>query len=195
MNCDKYDSDPDFVAAIRNGGREYNEAVECLYKRYRHKALESLERTVRHNSRHRNEIADLSQDAFIIMTQKITDGGYNDGSLLHFWIGIAKGLLRNKVKKDSKLDLVENTLEFDSIEGDSPESLMISAQQAEMLDRLLDRIGDRCKQVMILWANGYSMREIKEILVMSSEAMARKTKFKCKQKLLDLLEDTAIEIL
>ena len=194
MSCNRFHTDEDYVQALRAGGRDFDIAADCLYRAYRDRALNQLQRYVGYTSRQRDEIADLLQDAFIIMTQKICDGGYNDGSLLHFWIGIAKGLLRNKVKKDSKLDLVDDNLKFDSAGGESPESILIDAQTSEVIHDLLDKIGSRCKQVMLLWARGYSMREIRDELDFSSEAMARKTKFKCKKKLLEVLENSTIEI-
>ena len=56
---------------------------------------------------------------------------------------------------------------------------------------LLGQLGQRCKDVMLLWSRGYSMKEIRDELEFSSEAMARKTKFKCKKKLMGLLEKPA----
>lgn len=152
-----------------------------------------MQRYVGYRSRQREDVRDLMQDAFIILEEKVRVGGYNDGSLLHFWIGIAKGLLRNKIKKDSKTSLVDDTLQFDKADGESPESLLVDQQTAETLDALLDKLGPRCKEVLTLWARSYSMREIQEIVGFSSEAMARKTKFKCKQKLIDLLNSTHVE--
>ena len=194
MSCTRFKTDNDYATALRAGGRDFDTAADCLYRTYRDKALSQLQRYVGYKSRQWEEIPDLLQDAFIILTEKVCSGGYNDGSLLHFWIGIAKGLLRNKVKKDSKLDLVDDTLKFDSAGGKSPESILIDAQTSEMIHAVLDRIGSRCKQVMLLWARGYSMREIKEELDFSSEAMARKTKFKCKKKLLEVLDTTSFDL-
>jgi RNA polymerase sigma factor (sigma-70 family) len=193
MNSTEYKTDEEYVNAMRSGGRNRDHATECLYRRDKKLAVSALQRYVGYKSGQHDEVRDLLQDAFIIMVEKICNGGYNDGSLLHFWIGIAKGYLRNKVKRDARMNLVDDPLQFDGKDIESPESLMISQQQREILDGMLDSIGERCKKVLMMWARGYSMREITTELDFSSEAMARKTKFKCKQKLAAILKNVHID--
>lgn len=193
MNRSHYETDEEFVLAIRAGGHRNAHAVDILYRTHMNTVVQQVQRYVGYKSRQLGDVRDLAQDAFIIMEEKIRLGGYNDGSLLHFWIGIAKGLLRNKMKKDAKTNLVDDTLQFDKVDGESPESLLVDQQRAEMLDALLDELGTRCKEVLKLWSRSYSMREITEIVGFSSEAMARKTKFKCKKKLIDLLDSRDID--
>ena len=193
MNCTEYGTDEEYVIALRSGGRIRDTATECLYRRDIKKAVLALQRFVGYRSGQHDEVRDLVQDAFIVMIEKICDGGYNDGSLLHFWIGIAKGYLRNKVKRDARMNLVDDPLQFDGKDSESPESEMISEQQREILDAKLDEIGERCKKVLMMWARSYSMKEITAELDFSSEAMARKTKFKCKQKLVAVMKDVHFE--
>ncbi|RLD19471.1 MAG: hypothetical protein DRI69_08355 [Bacteroidetes bacterium] len=193
MNCTEYKTDEDFVIALRSGGRNRDRAADCLYRRYSEQTVSSVQRFVGYNSGQHDEVRDLAQDAFLIMIRKICEGGYNDGSLIHFWIGIAKGRLRNKVKRDAKTNLVDDPLLFDGADDESPETRMISKQQLEILDGKLDEIGMRCKQVLMMWARDYSMKEIAVELEFSSEAMARKTKYKCKQKLVAVMKDIHFE--
>lgn len=193
MNCTEYKTDEEYVIALRSGGRIRDTATECLYRRDSRKAVLALQRYVGYNSGQHDEVRDLVQDAFIVMIEKICGGGYNDGSLLHFWIGIAKGYLRNKVKRDARMNLVDDPLQFDGKDIDSPETTMISQQQREILDSKLDEIGERCKKVLMMWARNYSMKEIASELDFSSEAMARKTKFKCKEKLVAVMMDVHFE--
>ncbi len=193
MNCTEFKTDEEYVIALRSGGRNRDRATDCLYRRDRRQVVIGLQRFVGYNSGQHDEVKDLAQDAFIVMVEKICDGGYNDGSLLHFWIGIAKGYLRNKVKRDARMNLVDDPLQFDGMDIESPESLMISLQQREILDKMLDAIGERCKRVLMMWARDYSMREITLELDFSSEAMARKTKFKCKHKLVAKMKDVHFE--
>ncbi|MDX1478057.1 MAG: sigma-70 family RNA polymerase sigma factor [Saprospiraceae bacterium] len=194
MGCDQYATDPDFVNGILQGGNSRERAVECLYRKYRRRVLVSVQTYVGYKSGQHTEIQDLVQDAFLVMVEKICFGGYNDGALVHFWIGITKGLLRNKMKRDARMDLVEDPIAFDQHDAASPEFLMISDQRRQLLESLLSRLGERCKDVLILWANGYSMREIADKLGLSSEAMARKTKYKCKSQLLEMVKGVEIDI-
>lgn len=193
MNCTEYKSDEEIVIALRSGGRDRDRAADCLYRRDKDQAVLALQRFVGYNSGQHDEVRDLAQDAFLIMVEKICDGGYNDGSLVHFWIGIAKGHLRNKVRRDAKMSLVDDPMQFDNMDTESPESLMISQQQLEILDGKLDVIGERCKQVLMMWARNYSMKEIASELDFSSEGMARKTKYKCKQRLAAVMKEIHFE--
>lgn len=194
MGCSRYTSDVDYVDAIKGGGSGLDLATECLYRAYRDRVLMHVQNYVGYRSGQREDIGDLVQDAYLIMIEKIRFGGYKDGSLLHFWIGITKGLLRNKVKRDARMDLVDDTLKLDQKDLDSPEYQLISEERSSMLDQLLSRLGERCKRVLVLWASGYSMREIAEKLGLSSEAMARKTKYKCKGQLLALVDSVDIDL-
>ena len=194
MVCEQYTEDGDYVAALRSGGSRREHATDCLYRAYRDNVVSRLQRYVGYLSGQHDEMRDLVQDAFIIMIDKISGSGYNDGSLIHFWLGIAKGLLRNKMKRDTRMDLVDDSLKFDGVGVDSPESELIIKERNQMLDVLLDQLGQRCKTVLLLWANGYSMREITEKMDFSSETMARKTKFKCKEKLVQLVADSQLKI-
>jgi len=193
MNIAEYNTDSEYVAALRTGGLSRDRATDSLYRRDSKKAVSTLQRYVGYNSSQHDEVRDLAQDAFVVMVEKICGKGYNDGSLLHFWIGIAKGLLRNKVKRDARMNLTDDPMQFDGKDVESPESIMISQQQREFLDSKLDLIGEKCKRVLMMWARGYSMREITLELDFSSETMTRKTKFKCKQKLVVLFENVHFE--
>lgn len=188
MNCKKFDNDGDYVRAIKCGGAELHVASECLYRAYRESVLTHVRNYVGYKSGQHEDVKDLLHDAFLVMVEKIRFGGYKDGVLLHFWIGITKGLLRNKMKRDAKMDLVDDTLQLDQQDMDSPEYQLISQEKHALLDQLLERLGERCKRVLRLWASGYSMREIADKLEFSSEAMARKTKYKCKNRLLDIVD-------
>ena len=92
------------------------------------------------------------------------------------------------------MDLVDDSLQLDQSDLDSPENQLISEERRTMLNQLLSRLGERCKRVLILWASGYSMREIAEKLELSSEAMARKTKYKCKSQLMEMVEGVDIDL-
>jgi RNA polymerase sigma factor (sigma-70 family) len=194
MDCTKYQTDADFADAIRRGGRDCESATECLYRRYHAQALRMSGKMVSYTSGQQDEIADLLHDAFIVMIEKIRNGGYNDGALLHFWIGITKGLLRNKMKRDARMDLVEDNTQLDDEDTESPEEVLLTGEKKEAVDALLSRLGEKCKRVLLLWAGGYSMHEIADKLQLSSDAMARKTKYKCKNQLMKMLDGMTIDI-
>ena len=77
---------------------------------------------------------------------------------------------------------------MDQVEHTNPETQLLSDEQKEILDELLSRLGERCKNVLKLWLNGYSMKEIASKLELTSDTMARKIKYKCKNDLMNMLD-------
>jgi len=189
MSCSAYSTDQDYVRDIRTGGKVADQAADCLYRAYRTDVLGMVKSFLRYRSGIEDDALDTVQDAFLIMLEKIQEGGYKEGSLLHFWTGIARGLLRNKLKRDARMDLTDDNRQFDTMDTDSPEHLLIWHEQRDLLNQVLDRLGGRCKQVLLMWAGGYSMEEIASTLDLSSEAMARKTKYRCKNQLMAFIEE------
>jgi RNA polymerase sigma factor (sigma-70 family) len=194
MSCSAYTTDESYVTDIRKGGASMEHATDCLYRAYRENVLRMVKSFLRFRSGMAEDAQDVIQDAFLIMIEKIRDGGYNEGSLVHFWTGITKGLLRNKFKRDARTDLTDDNREFDSMDTESPEQLMIWHEQRETLDEVLNRLGARCKKVLLMWAGGYSMEEIAVAMDLSSEAMARKTKYRCKNQLMEFIDELKLKL-
>ena len=57
-----------------------------------------------------------------------------------------------------------------------------------LLHSLLETLGKNCKEVLLLWGNGYKMRDIADIIGYKSEEMAKKKKYQCFKTLLIYLE-------
>lgn len=195
MSCNRYASDEDYVEDIRKGGSTGQQASDCLYRTYHARVLDYMQRYVGPWSGQQEDVRDLLQDAYLLMIKKIRFGGYNHGSLVHFWTGIAKGMLKNKVRRDARTDLKEDNSAFDVVDFSTPEEWVMNKEQERILMGLLESLGERCRDVLMLWAAGYSMREIVEKTGISSEAMARKTKFRCKNKLVALIKERNIDYL
>lgn len=190
----EYPSDESYVRDIRLGGASLERATDALYRKYREGALLKVRSFLRFRAGIEDDAVDVLQDAFLVMIEKIREGGYNEGSLLHFWIGIARGLLRNKLKRDARTALIEDDNKYDRPDFETPEYLLLNDERRAVLDHVLNKLGERCKKVLLMWAGGYSMEEIAQILELSSEAMARKTKYKCKNQLMELMDGTNFDI-
>ena len=175
--------DESIVVAIRKGGPANESARGKLYRRYRDKVIDQIRYSLHKWGGNQEDTYDLLHDAFMVMIKKITDGGYKQGSLLHFWTGIAKGLLSNKLRRDWKLDLTDDELSLDGIDPHSPEMIYLDEERKGHIHQLLSTLGSRCHKVLMLWMNNYSMQEIADALSLSSDAMARKIKHQCMKKL------------
>lgn len=108
---------------------------------------------------------------------------------LHSYIcGIAKFVWMNKSKKENKIRTEDIDDQYDISSDTTPESLLLDQSKIENLNELLEKLGKNCKEVLMYWANGYSMKEIADLMGYKSDNMAKKKKYKCFKELLDFLE-------
>lgn len=72
---------------------------------------------------------------------------------------------------------------------EEPEKLLIDLEQKSILQDLLGKLGEKCREVLLLWGNGFSMKEIAERLDYKSDGMARKKKYKCLRAFNVMIQD------
>ncbi len=111
-------------------------------------------------------------------------------SSLHAYIcGIARYNWLNETKKESKHRSENIEDQYDLSSDITPETLLINQGKIKLLEKLLSKLGKNCKEVLMYWANGYSMDEIADMMGYKSNMMARKKKYKCFQELLAFVEE------
>lgn len=102
--------------------------------------------------------------------------------------GIAKHVWYNRLRKEGKHDHID----LDSaigLEGDiQVEELVLKKEKYTLLHELVGKMGSKCKDVLMYWANGYDMQKIASFMDYKSSDMAKKKKFLCMKKLLLYIE-------
>lgn len=109
-------------------------------------------------------------------------------SLYSYMSGVTKFILLNERKKSEKLRTEDIDEQYNLSDNQTPVSLILDQSKANQLTDLLKKLGKNCKEVLMLWANGYSMKEIAVMMNYKSDMMAKKKKYKCFKELLDFLE-------
>jgi RNA polymerase sigma factor (sigma-70 family) len=66
-------------------------------------------------------------------------------------------------------------------------SALEKSEKYQLFREKFNHLSDGCRQVLRMTFDGYSMKEIAEQCGFASERYARKRKFKCKEKLLQLI--------
>jgi RNA polymerase sigma factor (sigma-70 family) len=193
MNNGNINQQTEMINSIKRGGSAMQEASDQLYRLYKDDVLAKMKSTIRYRRGQQEDAMDLLQDAFVIMIDKIRYGGYQEGSLMHFWAGIANGLFKNKFKRDNRMDLYENATDFDRQDPTDPEAILEKKERKEVFDNLLNQLDEKSKNVMMLSMEGYSMKEIAEKLNLASDGMARKIKYNCKKELIRLIDELDID--
>lgn len=113
-----------------------------------------------------------------------------DGNLYSYLNGIAKYVWLGELRRKKRVASKETVLEFESHDTAdmSFELLILDEERNEAISTILDIIGEKCKQVLMLWAGGYNMKEIAEQSGYKSEGVARKKKFQCMKSLTAYLD-------
>ncbi len=167
---------------INRGGVSRNEAVSQLYAQTERIVFATLSRM----GLGRMDIEETANDALIICIDNICNGKYRqDASLATYIVGIAKKCALNVLRKNrrkSQLDAPES--EEMAL---SPEELLLTREKNRDLRAALDELGSPCNELLLLWANDYSYREILDIMDYANENSAKVQKFKCLKRLISII--------
>lgn len=107
--------------------------------------------------------ADLAQEAFVRLYQR---GSLPDEPAA-WLISVALNLLRNHWSTRSRRQRLLTTARGEASLADppaSPDQRAVAGQQAALVRALLDRMTDRDRGLLLLWAEGYSYRDMARAL-------------------------------
>ncbi len=186
----KFKNDADLVAAVKRGGSTRMAAFRQIYNDNRLKL--QVIRYVVNNSGNREDGEDTFHEAIIILDKKIREGTFKlDGSLNGFIYKTGQFYWMNQIRKQQRVDLKEDNQEIvkDDIDTHTPEQLFLQEEQKKLLQKVMNRLTQRCQQILTLWQLSYSMAEICKKMEISSEVMARKTKYRCMKSLIAFIKE------
>lgn len=105
-------------------------------------------------------------------------------NLKAYLCGIAKftWFKESRLKQKHQSDSIEDAVDLADVE--TPEKLLLHRHRVDLLHDLMAKLGKNCKEVLLHWANGYTMKEIAEQMQYKSDMMARKKKYKCFKELM-----------
>lgn len=177
----------DYTDGLR---RMENGAVERLMQ----KTAPSICKLIRRARLPENLAPDVLHDAVVILVKKIRDNVYNpaESAPATYLIAIAKNLIANHLRNRRAADTValEETAE---ISDDHTRDFLEGRERRELLESLLNTLGDPCAQLIRLkYLDGYRDEEIlAQNLTHYTTSMALRSKrSKCFQKLVELATAT-----
>ncbi|MFK7774902.1 MAG: hypothetical protein AB8F94_22365 [Saprospiraceae bacterium] len=65
---------------------------------------------------------------------------------------------------------------------------MVKNEQKKLLENWLSQLGEKCRQTLQLWNDGFSMKEISEKAGHENAAKAALARFRCMEKLQNLID-------
>jgi RNA polymerase sigma factor (sigma-70 family) len=186
----KLETDSQIVDAIRAGGNNREIALGVVYNR--RVILNNIQNYLRGNKGSFHDAEDLFMDSMVVFDRNVREGKFlQQSSINHYIVSIGKYLWMNKLRKQKRIILEEDNTKLDGVMNVNPEDIMISSEQKEFLHNWLESLGKKCEGILKLWMLHYSMEEIAIDLELPNAASARKTKYKCMQKLIKLVKGKA----
>jgi len=168
-------NEKDLFERIQKGDEK---ALEFIYKKY----YRMMTKLVITNSGTEEEARDVYQDALVVFWQKARSGNLVLTSKMSTYIySICQNLWRKELDRKKRLS---------NEEKDSAESMdMDSPEREKIIARCLEQLGETCRKVlMFYYFDDMSMQEIADKLGFANTDTAKTKKYKCKQKLDELVK-------
>jgi len=153
-------------------------ALEFIYKKY----YRMMTKLVITNSGTEDEARDVFQEALVVFWQKARSGNLVLTSKMSTYIySVCQNLWRKELERKKRLS---------NEERDTAETLDVdTAEREQIIARCLQQLGDTCRKVlMYYYFDELSMQEIAEVMGFANTDTAKTKKYKCKQKLDELVK-------
>jgi len=180
----------EIIDSIQQGGTERKKGEERLFTRYAYLIKEGI---------HKYSLAqegafDLYSDTIISAIEKIADGSFQGRSSVKTWL---YQIFHNKYvdllrKKTTNKNSIHRTLSISDLLfqiSDHSKTIiqhLVDKTDWELLRGRLALIGDNCRQMLLLWADGYSDREIAALMEYKTSDVVKTSRLRCLEKLKQL---------
>ena len=173
-------SDKAIIEAIGAGGQERQKAIAFIY---RDKALKNqiVAFVKNHNGNHEDGV-DVFHEGIIAFDKNI------EGKLKGYLYSTCRFIWLNKLKRNKKIVYTEEEAKLDQVLHENPESLSLAEEQKDLLRKLLGQLDTKCGKILELWKLSYSMDEIAQQVGLKDGSIARRQKYNCYQKLLQIVD-------
>ncbi len=179
--------DQQLVEDILAGGGRRQQAIATIYqdRQLKNQVLAH----VKSNKGNSDDALDIFHEGIIAMDQSIRAGKFRgESALAGYLFSICKYLWLNKLRKLQRVTYTAEESVLDQVASQDPEKLSMAKEQKEVLQQLLSRIGDKCRQILELWRLSYSMEEIAEQVGLDNAGIARRQRYNCYQKLIAIVD-------
>lgn len=140
---------------------------------------------VRNNNGTQEDAKDVMQEGLVVVFKKSQKDGFRlTSSFFTFFYSVCRNIWwRMLQKKNNKqTETIDKTFQVNA-DIDIEKEILARERQQFYLKKMKE-MSAGCRQLLELFLEGKSMREITSLLNFGSEGYARKRKYKCKQQLL-----------
>ena len=169
---------------MKGSKEQRDRALGTIYKHNKEKVCSF----VLSNSGSEEEAKDVFQEAVIAFYENVRDGKFKGESAISTYLySITRFKWLNQIKKNTVRKGHHENIDQDQF-TESPLAILIEGEKKAGVLDVLAQLGTSCKELLIenLYHNA-SMKEIAEKGLYSSEQIVRNKKYKCLQKLKELI--------
>ncbi|MCU0417970.1 MAG: RNA polymerase subunit sigma [Cytophagaceae bacterium] len=170
------------TSLIKDG--KYNVVIPVLYK----KVLPLVQKTILKQMGNKEDAFDVFQEALIIFYRQVLSNTYQEKyKVFGFVYRVSLNLWINKIKRDKRMQLVED---YTSLETAEYEAESITAIPSNFTQKLLQTIGDKCQEVLQYAVfTDIALEDLSTQLEYPSVSALKMQIQRCKQKLKDVLKE------
>jgi RNA polymerase sigma factor (sigma-70 family) len=172
----------ELVQAIQEGGDKQDQAIRWIYSKSGW--VNIVRKLISKLGGSSQDAADIIQEGLISFLMDVQKSKLNnpDGAKAYF-IRSCKNIWLNQFNRNIRgQEIIEKELPKQE-EGQNEEKIYHAKELWEQLDKILEQLGRRCKEVLKLWAMGYSHVEIAKLVNYENANVSKKTKSICIEKL------------
>lgn len=162
------------METLKSGGPA---ALDQFYLAHRSEFIKWAEKTFSYPA---EEVADIYQDAIVIMYENIVSGKltYLESSLKTYVFAIGKNLMLKQLSKDKKMRLQWE--QFTEEPDDDLDDLLALNHQQEIALQTLETLADPCKSILIsYYYKKMSMKSIANAMGYKNEDVVKSQKVRC----------------
>lgn len=181
-------SEEALIEAIEAGGQRRQKAIAFIYQ---DKALKNqIVAFVKNHNGNQEDGIDVFHEGIIAFDKNIRSKNYKgEGRLKGYLYSTCRFIWLNKLKRDKKIVYTEEEAQLDQVLYETPESLSLDKEQKGIIAKILGQLDPKCAKILELWKLSYSMDEIAEQVGIKDGSIARRQKYNCYQKLLQIVDN------
>ena len=180
-------TDTEIVVQIKAGGMKRQQAIAKIYQDRQLK--NQIVAFVKKNNGNREDGIDVYHEGIIALDLNIRKDKYEQkGKLKAYLFSTCRFIWLNKLKKNQRMVYTSENFQLDQVAKHTPESLVMAEEQKDVIKKMLSGLGEKCQKILELWKLSYSMVEIADQVGLKNPDVARKQRYNCYQKLLQLVD-------
>ncbi|MFO7575682.1 MAG: sigma-70 family RNA polymerase sigma factor [Bacteroidales bacterium] len=172
-------SDKSLIEGIR---LQDDKALKHIYSTY----YQMVKNNVLRNSGDSSDVDEVMQESVIVLYSQITDDKLDlTSDLKGYFFGISRMVWNNLLRQKQKHSVIEIDVadEVSAIYEDNNKVL------EKAIERAMAMMKPDCREVILLFSQGFDYSEIADRLKFKSEEYARRKKYLCKEALMELIKN------